>query len=117
LARARKVLGQKSLEKIALKRVAELQPRNVEAQLEYLSAVVELAAPDSPNASELKPVLARILGRDDRNPSALWYSGVLAKAEGRNAAAVEYWSNLLSITDPNSPKYVELRNEIIALEK
>ena len=117
LARARKVLGQKSLEKIALKRVAELQPRNVEAQLEYLSAVVELASPDNPNASELKPVLARILERDDRNPRALWYSGVLAKAEGRKAAAVEYWSNLLSITDPNSPQYVELRNEIMALEK
>ena len=70
-----------------------------------------------PSSVELKPILVRILRRDDRNPSALWYSGMLAKAEGRKKDAVKHWSNLLSVSDPNSPRYVELKNEIRSLEQ
>ena len=107
LARARKVLGQKTEEKVALGKIAGLLPKNVDAQLDYMTAVIDSAAPDMPRASELKPILGRILRRDDRNPAALWYSGLLAKEEGRNTEAAKHWSNLLSVSDPNSPRHVD----------
>ena len=116
LARARKVLGQKAEEKVALGKIASLLPKNVDAQLDYMTAMIDSAAPDMPRASELKPILGRILRRDDRNPAALWYSGLLAKEEGRKTEAAKHWSNLLSVSDPNSPRYVELKNEIKALK-
>ena len=117
LARARKVLGQKAEEKAALGKIAGLEPKNVQAQLDYLTAVVELASPQIPSSAELGQTLARILRRDDRNPTALWYSGLLAKSEGRNADAVKHWSNLLSVSDPNSPRYVELKDQISSLRE
>lgn len=117
LARARKVLGQKAEEKLALGKIAGLLPKDVKAQEDYLNAVIEAAAPEMPSSVELKPILVRILRRDDRNPAALWYSGMLAKAEGRKKDAIEYWSNLLSVSDPNTPRYVELKNEIKSLEE
>ncbi|RZO38753.1 MAG: c-type cytochrome biogenesis protein CcmI [Rhodospirillaceae bacterium] len=117
LARARKVLGQKAEEKAALGKIAALEPKNEQAQLDYLTAVVELASPQLPSSAELGPTLVRILRRDDRNPTALWYSGLLAKSEGRNADAIKHWSNLLSVSDPNSPRYVELKDQISSLRK
>ena len=117
LARARKVLGQKAEEKAALGKIAGLEPKNVQAQLDYLNAVVELASPLLPSSAELEPTLVRILRRDDRNPTALWYSGLLAKSDGRNADAIKHWSNLLSVSDPNSPRYVELKDQISSLRK
>jgi cytochrome c-type biogenesis protein CcmH len=115
LARARKVLGQKVDEKTALGKIADLQPKNLQAQVDYLTAVIELASPQLPSSAELGPILARILRRDDRDPTALWYSGLLAKSEGRNTDAIKHWSNLLSVSDPNSPRYVELKDQIRSL--
>ena len=117
LARARKVLGQKAEEKAALGKIAGLEPKNMQAQLDYLTAVVESASPQLPSSAELGPTLVRILRRDDRNPTALWYSGLLAKSEGRNADAIKHWSNLLSVSDPNSPRYVELKDQISSLRE
>jgi cytochrome c-type biogenesis protein CcmH/NrfG len=39
----------------------------------------------------------------------------LAKSEGRNTDAIKHWSNLLSVLDPNSPRYVELKDQIRSL--
>ena len=88
----------------------------MDAQLDYMTAMIESPGPDMPRASEIKRILGRILRRDDRNPAALWYSGLLAKKEGRKTEAAKHWSNLLSVSDPNSPRYVELKNEIKALK-
>lgn len=115
LARARSVLGDKEAAKEALGKVADLRPRDIEAQLAYADAVVDAAAPQPPPASVLQPLVDRILARDDRHPRGLWLSGALALSAGDGRTAKRQWTKLLEFVDPNSPQYVELKKQIDAI--
>ena len=72
LARARSVLGDKEAAKDALSKVVHLRPKDINAQLAYADAIVDAAAPEPPPTAKLKPVVERILARDDRHPRGLW---------------------------------------------
>ncbi len=115
LARARMVLGEKEASRDALGKVADLRPRDIEAQIAYADAIVETAAPGTAPADILKPVVDRILARDDRNPQGLWLSGQLALSAGNVKLAKRQWTRLMQYVDPNSPRYVELKQKIDAL--
>ena len=112
LARARKVLGDKKLESTALKRVAELEPQNIKAQLSYLAALTDLGLLNNPSRDQLKPVIDRIFAIDEFQPEALWVAGLIAKSEGRNPDALREWSKLLSTYTPTSVEYRDLKNKI-----
>lgn len=115
LARARNVLGEKDAARDALGKVADLRPRDIEAQLAYADAIVDAAAPAAPPASVLQPIVDRILARDDRHPRGLWLSGALALSAGDGRTAKRQWTRLLEFVDPNSPQYVELKKQIDAI--
>jgi cytochrome c-type biogenesis protein CcmH len=112
LARARAVLGDKQGEKFALGKIAELKPKDVDAQLSYANAIISLNGSKSLPSSELRPILDRILARDELQPRALWIAGLLAASDGDPKTARIHWSKLLTVTDPNSIKYIELKNRI-----
>ena len=115
LARARSVLGDKDAARDALGKVADLRPKDINAQLAYADAVVDAAAPEPPPASVLQPVVDRILARDDRHPRGLWLSGALALSAGDGRTAKRQWTRLLEYVDPDSPQYVELKKQIDAI--
>jgi len=115
LARARSVLGDKEAAKDALSKVAHLRPKDINAQLAYADAIVDAAAPEPPPTAKLKPVVERILARDDRHPRGLWLSGALALSAGDGKTAKRQWTRLLEYVDPDSPQYVELKKQIDAI--
>ena len=115
LARARSVLGDKEAAKDALGKVADLRPKDIDAQLAYADAIVDAAAPEPPPTAKLKPVVERILARDDRHPRGLWLSGALALSAGDGKTAKRQWTRLLEYVDPDSPQYVELKKQFDAI--
>ena len=117
LARARKVLGDKKLESTALRRVAELEPKNIQAQLSYLATLSDLGILNDPPNEQLKPLIDRIFAIDAKHPKALWLSGVIARSEGRDSDALRQWSKLLSTYSPNSVDYNDLKDKINELKK
>ena len=117
LARARKVLGDKKLESTALRRVAELEPKNIQAQLSYLAALSDLGILNDPPNEQLKPLIDRIFAIDAKHPKALWLSVVIARSEGRDSDALRQWSKLLSTYSPNSVDYHDLKDKINELKK
>ena len=115
LGRARGVLGEKTAAKAAYAKAAALRPDDIEILTAYADAIVEAAAPASPPAAELKPVVDHILARDADQPRALWLSGALALSAGDRATAKARWTKLLDFVDPNSVRYIELKKQLNAL--
>ena len=116
LGRARGVLGEKVAAKAAYARAAALRPEDIEILTAYADAIVEAASPAPAPAAELKPVVDRILARDADQPRALWLSGALALSAGDRATAKARWTKLLDFVDPNSARYIELKNQLNALK-
>ncbi len=98
-----------------LKRVAELEPKNIKAQLSYLAAPTDLGLLNNPSRDQLKPVIDRMFAIGEFEPKALWVSGLIAKSEGGNPDALREWSKLLSTYTPTSVEYRDLKNKISEL--
>ena len=117
LARARDVLGEHERAFAAYEKAASLRPADVTVLVAWADSIVAAAQPGGPDAAVLKPVVDRILARDDTHPRGLWLSGALALSAGDTATARTQWTKLLEFVDPNSVQYVELKRQIDALPR
>ncbi|MEX2455468.1 MAG: c-type cytochrome biogenesis protein CcmI [Rhodospirillaceae bacterium] len=115
LGRARSVLGESDAAKQAHAQAAALRPADTAVLAAWADSIVAAAEPGPPDRAELKPVIDRILARDDRHPRALWLAGALALSADEPAAARRHWTLLLETLDPNGIQYVELKRQIDAL--
>ncbi len=96
LARSYNVLERKEDEAYALLRLSEIQPDNIDAQLDYAQAALPLLESKGlPIPEPLAAALQRILKIEPANPIALFYLGQAAAEQGDKEKALSYWQTLL----------------------
>jgi len=114
LARSYGVLGETDKSVAAYAHLAERQPDDAAAQLDYARALVErdggrAEAPDTLSA------LRRVLELDANNPDALFYLGDAAQRDGDQAAARRYFEKLIGQLDPASREHAMVQARLKAL--
>lgn len=114
LARSYGVLGESDKAVEAYAHLAERQPENAAAQLDYARALVERDGGRA-LAPQTVTTLRRVLELDPRNPDAHFFLGDAAEARGDRAAAKEHFEELLGQLDPDSPEYAIIEDRITAL--
>ncbi len=115
LGRSYGVLGEPGKSAEAFGRAAELLPDDMEAQLDYATALLEAAGAGAP-PPEAVARLERIVARDPSNPDALYYLGEVAQRQGDTAGAALYWQRLLAQLPEESPDHAWLKARIEAFE-
>jgi cytochrome c-type biogenesis protein CcmH len=115
LGRSYGVLGEPGNSAEAFGRAAELLPDDMEAQLDYATALLEAAGSGAP-PPEAVARLERIVARDPSNPDALYYLGEVAQRQGDTAGAALYWQRLLAQFPADSEDHAWLKGRIEALK-
>jgi cytochrome c-type biogenesis protein CcmH len=77
----------------AMRRVRDLMPEDLDAQVGYAEALA-LAAPGRRVDEEASVILEAALARDRMHQRALWLSGIAAMQRGDGAAAASHWRAL-----------------------
>ena len=103
LGRSYEVLGQPDRSADAYGRTAELLPEDLDAQVDYASALAALDDPQEAPSSRLVEQVRRVIRLDEANPLALFVLGKAAAAEGAAGEAEGYWQRLLAQLPPDSP--------------
>lgn len=117
LGRSYHVLGQAAKSKDAYAKAAALRPKDVAVLSAYAGAIARTAAADAPISKALAAVSQQILALAPDHGGALWFSGIARFEAGDAAGARARWNKLLSIIDPSSAQYSEVRKRIAALDK
>ncbi|MGB1843105.1 MAG: c-type cytochrome biogenesis protein CcmI [Thalassobaculaceae bacterium] len=116
LSRSYKVLGKLEKSKQALKRAANLAPTRIDLQLELARVLLPEGSPNANATAEFKVVVERIRREAPEHPEALYFAGLLAKAEGDNSSARKLWGKLLEKMGPNAPARSMIKNQLKDLE-
>ena len=116
LSRSYKVLGKLEKSKQALKRAANLAPTRIDLQLELARALLPKGSPNVNATAEFKVVVERIRRQAPEHPEALYFGGLLAKAEGDNSSARKLWVKLLEKMGPNAPARSIIKNQLKELK-
>jgi cytochrome c-type biogenesis protein CcmH len=93
LARSYRVLGREGDALAALRRANQHVPGNLVLLQHYLAALAA-GLKDGQPSPELVDVAGRINALDAKEPDALWYLGLAARARGDRFAAAKYWTTL-----------------------
>jgi len=116
LAKAYSVLGQREDARSAFAKAAALAPTRLDVQLDYANALIDgssdLSKTLPPNFAE---TVTRIRTLSPDNPLALYYGGLVARAEGDNKAAKEMWLKVLALIPAGSAQRQSLQHEIDSL--
>ena len=116
LSRSYKVLGKLEKSKQALKRAANLAPTRVDLQLELARALLPKGSSNVNATAEFKVVVERLRRQAPEHPEALYFGGLLAKAEGDYSSARKLWGELLQKMGPNAPARSIIENQLKDLE-
>ena len=116
LSRSYKVLGKPQKSKQALIMASNLAPTRIDLQLELARVLSPDASPDVSATAEFKVVVERIRRQAPEHPEALYFGGLLAKAEGDNSSARKLWGKLLEKMGPNAPARSIIKNQLKDLE-
>jgi cytochrome c-type biogenesis protein CcmH len=112
LGRSYEVLGRPERSADAYGRAAELLPEDLDAQLDYASALAALDAPENAPSPRLIEQLRRVIRLDEANPLALFFLGKAAAVRGAAEEAEGYWQRLLAQLPPDSPHRAEIQGLI-----
>lgn len=115
LANARKVLGETEAARDAYARLVALVPNDIDALSGYGEVLVSLADPPGTVPAEAVETFTHLLSLDPGSPAALWFLGLAAVNERRDADAVAYWSQLLERLPVDSQEHGILAGRIAEL--
>ena len=116
LGRSYRVLGEAAKSRAAYAKAAVLRPDNVSVLSGYIASIANAAGADATEQPEFIDTIAKILGLDPDNYTALWFSGLRAKKLGDGATAARHWRNLLALLDAGSDEHTELSRRLGELE-
>jgi cytochrome c-type biogenesis protein CcmH len=117
LGRSYRVLGDAVKSKNAYAKAAALRPKDVAVLSAYAGAIARTTDADAPISSVLAAVSEQILALAPDHGGALWFSGIARFEAGDTPGARGRWQRLLSIIDPSSAQYAEVKKRIAALDK
>jgi cytochrome c-type biogenesis protein CcmH len=116
LAKAYSVLGKREDARTAWAKAAALAPTRLDVQLDYANALIDgssdLAKTLPPHFAETVTKI-RTLAPD--NPLALYYGGLVARAQGDKQAAKDMWLKVLALIPEGSAQRTSLQREIDSL--
>ena len=95
---------------------ANLAPTRIDLQLELARVLLPEGLPNANATAEFKVVVERIRREAPEHPEALYFGGLLAKAEGDNSSARQLWGKLLEKMGPNAPARSIIKNQLKDLE-
>ena len=116
LARSYSVLKQSKKAVNAYSQAAKIAPNRIDIQLNFARALFPAGTPETEIPSRLKPVIENILKLEPNHPEAIFYRGMIAKAEGDFLLADELWTRLLKIMGPNAPARKSIETQINSLK-
>ena len=116
LARSYSVLKQSESAINAYSQAAKIAPNRIDIQLNFARALFPAGTPETEIPSRLKPVIENILNLDPNHPEAIFYRGMIAKAEGNYSLAHELWTRLLQVMGPNAPARKSIEKQINSLK-
>lgn len=93
---------------VAMRRVRDLMPEDVDTQVSYAEALA-LASPTRRIEGESAEIIATALQRDPQNQRALWLAGMAGAQQGDSATALRHWRALEVLLPPGS----EMRNTLV----
>ena len=116
LARSYSVLKQSKKAVNAYSQAAKIAPNRIDIQLNFARALFPAGTPETEIPSRLKPVIENILKLEPNHPEAIFYRGMIAKAEGNYLLADELWTRLLETMGPNAPARKSIETQINSLK-
>jgi cytochrome c-type biogenesis protein CcmH len=118
LAKAYGVLGKHDAALSAWAKAAGLAPTRIDVQLEYANALIEGSADLSKTLPEkFAETVTKIRTLAPDNPLGLYYSGLVARAQGDKPAAKELWLKVLALIPEGSAQRASLQREIDSLSE
>lgn len=115
LARSYGVLGEYEKAVDAHRKVAELLPDDMAAQMGFVEASMNAIGTEAVPPVEVTETLEAILRADADNANALYYRGEIARRRNDNEGARFYWRRLLSQLPPGEREHAWLRQRIGSL--
>ena len=116
LGRSYKVLGETAKSRAAYAKAAALRPDDVTVLSSYVASIAAAAGADVTKQPEFIDAIAKILGLDPNNHTALWFTGLRARRSGDGAAAARHWRKLLALLDAGSNEHTELSRRLGELD-
>ena len=116
LARSYSVLKQSKKAVNAYSQAAKIAPNRIDIQLNFARALFPAGTPETYIPSRLKPVIENILKLEPNHPEAIFYRGMIAKAEGNYLLADDLWTRLLETMGPNAPARKSIETQINLLK-
>jgi len=115
LALSYKVLGEPDKGKDAARHAIALKPQAVEPRL-ALAQIQMGDAPEDKLPADFVATLREVVAIEPDNPTALYYLGAAAAAEGHGGQARQYWEKLLAKMPADQPQRAEIKQKIDALK-
>ena len=117
LAHAYGVLGKHDEARAAWGEAAKRAPARLDIQLDYASALIEGRGDLTKDLPpEFAETVARVRTLDPENPLAMFYAGVVARADGRIDEAKALWQKVLQLMPEGSAERTQLQGEIDRLK-
>jgi len=116
LGRSYKVLGEAAKSRAAYAKAAALRSDDITVLSSYVASIANAAGADATKQPEFNDTIAKILGLDPDNHTALWFSGLRARQSGNSAAAARHWRKLLALLDAGSSEHAELSQRLGELD-
>ena len=112
LGRSYKVLGETAKSRAAYAKAAALRPNDVSVLSSYVASIADAAGAEATKQPEFNDAVAKILGLDPNNRTALWFAGLRARHSGDDDAATRHWRKLLALLDAGSKEHAELSRRL-----
>ena len=118
LANAYGVLGKIDDARAAWTEAAKRAPSRIDVQIDYAGALIQGRSDLTKDLPpEFPEAVKRIRTLDPENPLGIFYSGVVARAEGRPDEARALWQKVLALMPEGSPEREQLQQQIDNLGK
>lgn len=101
---------------LAMRKVRDLMPEDLDTQVGYAEALA-LASPERRIDGEAAAILATTLQRDPLHQRALWLSGIAGMQRGDTATALKHWRTLETLLPEGSDIRATLAQQISAAEE
>ena len=101
---------------LAMRKVRDLMPEDLDTQVGYAEALA-LASPARRIDGEAAALLATTLQRDPLHQRALWLSGIAGMQRGDTATALKHWRTLETLLPEGSDIRATLAQQISAAEE
>ncbi len=117
LARSYQVLGQPQRAADAFAHAAKLDPKDPLLLVGEADSLGSAGGQGQPPSDKMLELYRQVLVLDPKQVDALWMLGFSAHGGHQDKLAAQYWQTLLTVLDPASQDYAEVKKALASLDK